>query len=88
MADRKAAGWDYIFIATLPSVKSSIEGVDQLNSLIRSDRAGADEIIDLGAESRFDDPFNSNYRNPDGVHFVDGGADIISFEYYVPAIDG
>lgn len=88
VADRKAAGWDYIFIATIPAMRPSIEGVSQLNSLIRGDLAGADELIDLGAEPRFADPFDPAYRNADGVHFVDGGADIISFDYFVPAIRG
>lgn len=88
VAARKNAGWDYIFIATLPPVRPSIQSVGPLNQLIRTDRAGADEVIDLGADQRFDDPFDTRYRDSDGVHFVDGGADIVSFEYFAPAISG
>ncbi len=86
VADRKAAGWDYIFIATLPPMRPSIQGVSELNSLIRGDLAGADALIDLGAEPRFANPFDPAYKDPDGVHFVDGGADIISFDHFAPAI--
>jgi hypothetical protein len=87
IAERRANGWDYNFVMTNPPANPSvIQGSDHLNELIRANTAGADQVIDVAAESRLADPFDSFLRAPDGVHYKDPGREIIVYDYLVPAI--
>lgn len=84
---RRAAGWDYTFVVTLPPMNDDeVAGRVELNELIRANAAGADAVIDLDADPRLADPFDPELREADGVHFTALGANLVAIDHLVPAI--
>lgn len=78
IAERRAAGWDRVFVLTLPPMNPTyVVGTEPLNDLIRANGGGADGIIDVGADPRLADAFNPAMRAPDGIHFGDGGRAVV-----------
>lgn len=87
VSERRSKGWDVVFILTNPPANPDlIKGSDHLNDLIRANTAGADAIIDVGAEPKLANPFDAFLRAPDGVHYKDPGREIVVYEHLVPAI--
>ncbi|MEM9613049.1 MAG: SGNH/GDSL hydrolase family protein [Actinomycetota bacterium] len=85
--ERRAAGWDYTFVVTIPPMDdATIQGRTELNDLIRANAAGADAVIDLAAEDRLADPFDIELRQSDGVHFTALGNNLVAVDHLVPAI--
>ncbi len=86
--ERRAKGWDYIFVLTHPpSNPGLIQGADQLNELIRTNTIGADAIIDVGAEAKLADPFDTFLRAEDAVHYTDNGRFIVIDDHLLPAFN-
>lgn len=78
VAERRAAGWDYIYVMTLPPMNPQyVVGTEPLNDLIRQNGAGADGIIDVGADPRLANAFDPAMRAADGIHFGDGGRAVV-----------
>ena len=85
--ERRTNGWDWVFVLTNPPANPDVtQGSDRLNELIRTNEAGADEVIDVAVEPRLADPFDPMLRAPDGVHYKDPGRQIIIEGHLLPAI--
>ena len=88
VAERRANGWDYIYVMTLPPMNPTyVVGTDPLNGLIRENQAGADGVLDVGADPRLANAFDPAMRAADGIHFGDGGRAVV-MEYVLGAIRG
>ncbi len=86
--ERRANGWDYIFVLTHPpSNPEAIQGATQLNELLRENTIGADAIIDVGAEPKLADPFDTFLRAEDAVHYTDNGRFIVIDDHLIPAFN-
>ena len=84
IAERRAAGWDFIVLTNLPQMKSAIQGVDELNSLIQG--IEADAHIDLRSDLKLQLGNTNGFRDPDNVHFSRDGYDYIVDTYYIPQV--
>lgn len=86
VAERRANGWDRIYVMTLPPMNPTyVVGTEPLNDLIRQNAAGADGILDVGADGRLANAFDPAMRAADGIHFGDGGRAVV-MEYILGAI--
>lgn len=87
IAERRSAGWDYIFILTHPPLNPQIiSGADHLNQLIRANSAKADKVIDVAADPRLANPFDPRLRSDDGIHYRDDGAYLVVNDYLIPSV--
>lgn len=85
--ERRANGWDYLFVMTLPPANPDIiQGDDRLNDLIRANGAGADAVIDVAADTKLADPFDPVLKAVDGVHYTDPGRWLVLFDHLSPAV--
>lgn len=87
VAERRAAGWDHVYVMTLPPMNPTyVVGTEPLNELIRRNEAGANGILDVGADPRLANAFDPAMRAPDGIHFGDGGRAVV-MEYILGAVN-
>ena len=86
VSERRASGWDYIYVMTLPPMNPTyVVGTEPLNDLIRQNSAGANGVLDVGADGRLANAFDPAMRAADGIHFGDGGRAVV-MEYILGAI--
>ena len=86
VAERRANGWDYVYVMTLPPMNPTyVVGTEPLNDLIRQNAAGANGVLDVGADGRLANAFDPAMRAADGIHFGDGGRAVV-MEYIFGAI--
>lgn len=74
ISGRKATGFITI-VLTLPPV-ADITKINALNALLRAGQAGADILVDLAADVRFQNTADTTYYQVDQIHFTAVGAQV------------
>lgn len=88
IAQRRAAGWDYVFVVDMPPSSAEIPGWAELNTILRNDRQGADALIDIAADPALVNPTDGRYKLSDGIHFSDPGSKYLVDTHLLPALLG
>lgn len=72
---RKAAGFTVVVLTLIGLSTAQTSGV---NTLLRADKASADILVDLAADTRLDDPTDVTYYQVDQIHLNAAGAIVVA----------
>lgn len=86
VAERRANGWDWIVVLTMPRTTPTIEGWVELNRILTTADIGADQVLDIGADPVLADPFDPVHKNPDGLHLSGEGARHVAVAHLLPVV--